>query len=69
MKRIRLEQLAAVKAERPAGYVEDLVEAGSIAGDKLLVADEDWRRIREQYGFAEAEIYRATGQNPCQGCG
>ena len=53
--RVRLSEIDAVAAERPAGYCDALRGAGKVVGEWLDIDDEEVLRIKMAYGVGESE--------------
>lgn len=70
MKIKRLLALYAKAAERPAGYVEDVLSRATVnsSAGTYAIAEPDWAAMRAKYG-GPAGGGDAVAPAPCQGCG
>ncbi len=56
MKKIRLTDLEQVRAQRPAGYVEQVLSMGTLVDGVLTLDDDIYSRLRIRYNSAKSEL-------------
>jgi hypothetical protein len=74
MKRVRLSNIHRVADKRREGYAQAAIQAGTVDGEFLLLTDEAYQRISENYtldqgpGTELTKIISWIGLTPAPGC-
>jgi hypothetical protein len=74
VKRVRLSNIHHVADKRQEGYAQAAIQAGTVDGEFLLLTDEAYQRISEDYTLAQGpgteltKIIAWMGLTPAPGC-
>ena len=61
--KLSISRIHAAAADRPAGYVQDVLSHGEVSGEWLVISNEALAQLREKYRMGESmpEMPRAKG--------